>query len=203
MKNSVNSSLVMGKISEIQPQIVLSKPFKIQEWQSFREKCISNNWKIAGYPSEEDVKAYYGILQTQEIRESVIVDITEEQFEKKKEELLKIIGEKSNYFCKSGTTNFTYTSISGEECEMSFNQNDTQTFKNYSEEDNNNIWCDENEKSIELTPEDYKKLYNMCRYAEKSIWNNQIIKLKQSVLDCKTLEELNGIEIKFEFVYEK
>ena len=203
MKNSVNSSLVMEKISEIQPQIVLSKPFKIEEWQSFREKCISNNWKIAGYPSEEDVKAYYGILQTQEIREGVIVDITEEQFEKKKEELLKIIGEKSNYFCKSGKINFTYTSISGEECEISFNQNDTQIFKNYSEEDNNNIWCDENEKSIELTPEDYKKLYNMCRYAEKSIWNNQIIKLKQSVLDCKTLEELNGIEIKFEFVYEK
>jgi hypothetical protein len=61
------------KVNKLEPQLVLNKPFKLNEYRAFLEKVQQNNWIMAGYPNKDNPTAIYALLQGQTIENGEIV----------------------------------------------------------------------------------------------------------------------------------
>lgn len=84
------------KVSKLEPQAILERPFVMGEYRAFLDKVKQNNWIIADYPNGDNPTAIYALLQGQTIENGEIV-IDTKQLDLEKEMQI----EANNRLCKA------------------------------------------------------------------------------------------------------
>ncbi len=147
------------KVVKIEPQLILQRPFTINEYQKFFNQVMEHGWKMADYPNGEKPTALYAILRTQTIINGEIVEVVYDLEALKQEKIQQALVAANNF---TGTAQFTYKSLAGEDVVVVLKKSILDRFLQYSQNKTSTQWIDNAGNAFLLTPEDYRNLYQIC-----------------------------------------